>query len=108
MTNLAHKSVWRMLFISYMIACYCSRIPSYFVDWQKGLPSEGPPPGLVEGVILFVLAPIYTPIALFVETYLSFAWGAVIIERLLPLFTFTIVAVLSWSIMNAKIRKLEN
>jgi hypothetical protein len=96
-----------MLFISYVIACYCSRISSYFIDWQKGLPSEGPPSGLIDGVISLIFAPILTPIALFVETYLAFAWGAVMLERLLPLLVFAIVAVLSLIIMNAKIRKNE-
>lgn len=102
MMNPAHKPAWRMLFFSYVIACYCSRIPSYFIDWQKGLPPEGPPPRLVEGIILFILAPILTPIALFVETSLAFAWRTVMLERLLPLLTFAIVAVLSWIILNTK------
>ena len=94
--------IWRKLFSSYAIACYFSRIPSYFVDWQKGLPPEESPPVLVEEVIQFIFAPIYTPVALIVERKLAFVWGTVMFERLLPLLTFAIVAILSWTILNKK------
>lgn len=95
-----------MIIVAYVVACYCSRIPSYFIDWQKGLPPEGIQPHLLENIFVFILAPILTPLALFVETYLAFAWGSIEYERLLPLLTFIVVAVLSW-IFIRKITKKE-
>ena len=52
------KSTWQTLIIAYVIACYCSRIPSYFIDWQKGLPSEGVQSRFLENIFVFILAPI--------------------------------------------------
>ena len=103
----AHKSIWRTILFSYVIACYCSRIPAFFIDWQKGVPSEGSPPSFTEEFISFLLSPILAPIALFVETSLAFVWGIVMFERLLPLLTFILVGLSSWMILNKRSNKVK-
>ena len=95
-----------MLF-SYIVACYFSRIPGYFIDWQKGLPSEGSVPGFIEGTFNFILAPILSPVALVAETFLAFAWGTVMLERLLPLLTFIIVMIISWFFLTKFFREKQ-
>ena len=94
--NLRYKLIFQKLLYSYIIASYFSRIPAFFIDWQKGVPPEGNPPSLIEVLISFLLSPLYTPLALFVETMLAFAWGIIMYERLLPLVTFLVVGLLSW------------
>ena len=96
-----------ILTIVYVIACYCSRIPGYFIDWQKGLPPESSPPGFTEGIFNFILAPILAPVALVVETFLAFAWGKVMFERLLPLSTFTIVAIVIYIFLNRTLHRKQ-
>jgi hypothetical protein len=103
--DLANKIFWRKVFFCYVIACYCSRIPSYFIDWQTGPPSGDLPPTIMGIVLTFIVAPILTPLALVLETMLAFMWGPVKFERLLPLLIFTIVAVLCWIILSAKFKK---
>jgi len=98
--NLKFTPFWRIILFSYIVACYFSRIPGYFIDWQKGLPPEGSAPGVIEGTFSFILAPIIAPIALVVETFLAFAWGPVMLERLLPLLTFITTLMISWFILN--------
>ena len=100
MVNSKYKLFWHKLFLSYLIACYISRIPAFFIDWQKGVPSEGSPPNILEELISFFLSPVLAPLALFVETKLAFIWGDVMYERLLPLGTFLIVALISWIVFN--------
>ncbi len=98
--NFKFTPFWRIILLSYIVACYFSRIPGYFIDWQKGLPPEGSTPGFIEGAFNFILAPILAPVALVVETFLAFAWGTVMLERLLPLLTFIIALIISWFILN--------
>ena len=100
--NLRYKLIFKKLLYSYIIASYFSRIPSFFIDWQKGLPPENDPPGLVVKLIYFLLSPLYTPLALFLETWLAFVWGIIMYERLLPLITFLVVGLLSWFALGKK------
>ena len=46
MMELGHKRVMHILFFSYVIACYCSRIPAHFIEWQ--IVPDGSPSGLSE------------------------------------------------------------
>lgn len=107
--NDSKTTFYKKLLYSYIIACYCSRIPSYFIDWRKGLPPEGEYVGWIEEIysfILFiVLVPVITPLILFAETCSAFVWGDIMFERLLPLLTFTVTFVVSCftiSVMNRK------
>lgn len=102
--RILNRNMWQQLLYCYLLACYCSRIPSFFINWQKGVPPEGPPPSIIEEFISFLLAPILTPIALFAETALAFVWGDVMPERLVPLLTFIVVALFSWMVLGKKFR----
>lgn len=99
-----HKAVWLTLFYSYLIASYSSRIPAYFIDWRKGLPPNNYPGDCVLEVLSFLSAPIITPPVLYFETRLAFIWGFVIVERLLPLFTFINCMILSYIVLRAKLK----
>jgi hypothetical protein len=105
--NLRYKLIFQKLLYSYIIASYFSRIPSFFIDWQKGVPQDDYPPSLIVKLISFLLSPLYTPLALFIETMLAFVWGDIMYERLLPLITFLVVGLLSWYALGpAKYRTL--
>ena len=103
--NLRYKLIFRKLLYSYIIACYFSRIPAFFIDFQKGFPPDDFKPilmhevislNLMHEVISFLLSPLLTPIVLYAETTLAFAWGNIIYEYLLPFVTFLVVGLLSW------------
>ena len=86
---------WLWYLLAYVLACYASLIPNYFIKWG------GPPPDTVDTQATwldhtagFVLQPVVEPLYLYFTIRLSFAWGLnVLPEGLIPAGVFIVTLV---------------